>query len=156
MPVLQHQQAVGVDRAGFHDLLGRAFSAREGDEQAVVEQGRSVHVAAAVGQREEDAIELAAVECVAGGLAGFLAQEELEVRPLLAKARELTAHIAELPEFTFIGHSHLCKAFAMGNGEVNDVVAQTFCVRKGYKYIISVGSVGQPRDRDPRSAPEAC
>ena len=34
---------------------------------------------------------------------------------------------------------------------VNDVVSQKFGIRKGYKYIISVGSVGQPRDYDNRS-----
>jgi diadenosine tetraphosphatase ApaH/serine/threonine PP2A family protein phosphatase len=69
----------------------------------------------------------------------------------LEQARELQPYVAELPEVTFIGHSHLCKAFAIGNGEVNDVVAQKFGVRRGYKYIISVGSVGQPRDYDNRA-----
>lgn len=69
----------------------------------------------------------------------------------LEQARELVPHLADLPEITFIGHSHLCKAFAMGGGEVHDVVAQRFAVRKGYKYICSVGSVGQPRDYDNRS-----
>ena len=69
----------------------------------------------------------------------------------LEQARELMPHVLDLPEVTFIGHSHLCKAFAIGNGEVNDVVAQKFGVRRGYKYIISVGSVGQPRDYDNRA-----
>ncbi len=69
----------------------------------------------------------------------------------LEQARELMPFSVDLPEVTFIGHSHLCKAFAIGNGEVNDVVAQKFGVRKGYKYIISVGSVGQPRDYDNRA-----
>ncbi len=69
----------------------------------------------------------------------------------LEQARELTPFTSDLPEVTFIGHSHLCKAFALGNGEVNDVVSQKFGVRKGYKYIISVGSVGQPRDYDNRA-----
>ncbi len=69
----------------------------------------------------------------------------------LEQARELIPHAPDLPEVTFIGHSHLCKAFAIGNGEVNDVVAQKFGVRRGYKYIISVGSVGQPRDYDNRA-----
>ena len=64
--------------------------------------------------------------------------------------------MAELPEVTFIGHSHLCKAFAIGNGEVNDVVAQKFGIRRGYKYIISVGSVGQPRDYDNRACFVIC
>lgn len=69
----------------------------------------------------------------------------------LEQAREITPFSGDLPEVTFIGHSHLCKAFAIGSGEVNDVVAQKFGIRKGYKYIISVGSVGQPRDYDNRA-----
>jgi diadenosine tetraphosphatase ApaH/serine/threonine PP2A family protein phosphatase len=69
----------------------------------------------------------------------------------LEQARELAPLVGDLPEVTFIGHSHLCRAFALGNGEVSDVVAQRFRLRRGYKYIISVGSVGQPRDYDNRS-----
>jgi diadenosine tetraphosphatase ApaH/serine/threonine PP2A family protein phosphatase len=53
---------------------------------------------------------------------------------------------------TFIGHSHLCKAFALTNDEVHDVVSEQFGVRKGHKYVISVGSVGQPRDYDSRAS----
>ncbi len=74
----------------------------------------------------------------------------------LEQARELMPHAVDLPEVTFIGHSHLCKAFAIGNGEVNDVVAQKFGIRRGYKYIISVGSVGQPRDYDNRACFVIC
>lgn len=74
----------------------------------------------------------------------------------LEQAKELAPHVAELPEVTFIGHSHLCKAFAIGNGEVADVVAQKFGIRRGYKYIISVGSVGQPRDYDNRACFVIC
>lgn len=69
----------------------------------------------------------------------------------LEQARELTPYYTELPEVTFIGHSHLCKAFAISSHEVNDVVAQRFGIRRGYKYIISIGSVGQPRDYDNRA-----
>jgi predicted phosphodiesterase len=70
----------------------------------------------------------------------------------LEQARELVPHIAELADVTFIGHSHLCKAFALdAGGHVNDVVAQRFGLRRGYKYIVSVGSVGQPRDYDNRA-----
>lgn len=63
-----------------------------------------------------------------------------------------------LPEFdrladvTFIGHSHLCKAFALTRDEVYEVVANRFEVRRGLRYIVSVGSVGQPRDYDPRAS----
>lgn len=74
----------------------------------------------------------------------------------LEQARELVPLEEELPWITFIGHSHLCKAYALGDGEVNDVVSQKFGIRKGYKYIISVGSVGQPRDSDNRSCFVIC
>ena len=74
----------------------------------------------------------------------------------LELARELIPFVGNLPEVTFIGHSHLCKAFAIGSGEVNDVVAQKFGIRRGYRYIISVGSVGQPRDYDNRACFVIC
>ena len=68
-----------------------------------------------------------------------------------AHAEELLPVLDELPEITFIGHSHLCRAYALRDGEVHDVVAQRFVVREGYRYICSVGSVGQPRDLDNRA-----
>ena len=74
----------------------------------------------------------------------------------LEQARELVPEMQDLAEVTFIGHSHLCKAFALGNGEVNDVVAQKFSFRRGYQYLISVGSVGQPRDYDNRACFVVC
>jgi len=58
----------------------------------------------------------------------------------------------ELGEATFIGHSHLCKSFALTKDEVFEVVAPRFVIRPGHKYIISVGSVGQPRDYDNRAS----
>jgi diadenosine tetraphosphatase ApaH/serine/threonine PP2A family protein phosphatase len=69
----------------------------------------------------------------------------------LEQAQELLPYALDLPEVTFIGHSHLCKAFAVGRGDVKDVVSPRFSLRRGHKYIISVGSVGQPRDYDSRS-----
>ena len=32
-----------------------------------------------------------------------------------------------LADVTFIGHSHLCKSFALGNNDVHEVVANRFC-----------------------------
>ncbi len=55
-------------------------------------------------------------------------------------------------QLTLIGHSHLCKAFALNADGVQEVVSQQFQLRPGYKYIVSVGSVGQPRDSDPRAS----
>jgi len=58
----------------------------------------------------------------------------------------------ELGMVTFIGHSHLCKSFALSPDGVHEVVADKFELRPGWKYIVSVGSVGQPRDYDPRAS----
>ncbi len=59
-----------------------------------------------------------------------------------------------LPPLTVIGHSHLCKSFALrpDHQGAQEIVAQTFQLRPGWKYIVSVGSVGQPRDFDPRAS----
>jgi diadenosine tetraphosphatase ApaH/serine/threonine PP2A family protein phosphatase len=68
------------------------------------------------------------------------------------QAEDLLPHLDELPEVTFIGHSHLCKVFALGgNGEVHEVSARRFHLRRGYRYLVTVGAVGQPRDYDNRA-----
>ena len=58
----------------------------------------------------------------------------------------------ELSTITFIGHSHLCKSFALTRSEVFEVVAEKFVLRPEHRYIVSVGSVGQPRDYDNRAS----
>ncbi len=70
----------------------------------------------------------------------------------IEQARELIPHLEQLADVSFVGHSHLCKAFALHpSGDVNEVVASRFGLRRGYKYVVSVGSVGQPRDCDNRA-----
>jgi diadenosine tetraphosphatase ApaH/serine/threonine PP2A family protein phosphatase len=70
----------------------------------------------------------------------------------LEQAKELVPHFHALADVSFIGHSHLCKAFAVNSaGDVTEVVATRFGLRRGYKYVVSVGSVGQPRDCDNRA-----
>lgn len=70
----------------------------------------------------------------------------------IEQARELVPRLGELADVNFVGHSHLCKSFALHPaGDVSEVVATKFTLRRGYKYIVSVGSVGQPRDCDNRS-----
>ncbi len=58
----------------------------------------------------------------------------------------------DLGTVTFIGHSHLCKSFALTREEVFEVVATKFVIRPEHRYIVSVGSVGQPRDYDNRAS----
>jgi predicted phosphodiesterase len=52
----------------------------------------------------------------------------------------------------FIGHTHIPYCFCnKGDGWVN-IDQADFEINPDYNYIINVGSVGQPRDRDPRSS----
>jgi diadenosine tetraphosphatase ApaH/serine/threonine PP2A family protein phosphatase len=70
----------------------------------------------------------------------------------LEQAQELVAHQARLAPVTFIGHSHLCKAFALDReGAVVEVSGPTIRLDPERRYIVSVGSVGQPRDYDNRA-----
>lgn len=77
--------------------------------------------------------------------------EEFEYIFTKEKAKELLKFREQLSWVTFIGHSHLTRSFALGSDEAYNVKGPEFVVRKDFKYIITVGSVGQPRDYDPRS-----
>jgi predicted phosphodiesterase len=78
--------------------------------------------------------------------------EEFEYIFAPEQARECLGIWDELSDLTLIGHSHLCKVFAMRPGEVEELPARRFTLRKGWKYVVSVGSVGQPRDYDNRAS----
>jgi predicted phosphodiesterase len=52
----------------------------------------------------------------------------------------------------FVGHSHIPSAVFQDDNEYTDFLRDsTFPLIDGRKYIINVGSVGQPRDLDPRA-----
>ena len=78
--------------------------------------------------------------------------EEFEYIFAPEQARECLGMWDELGDLTLIGHSHLCKVFALRPGEVEELPSRRFTLRTGWKYIVSVGSVGQPRDYDNRAS----
>lgn len=51
----------------------------------------------------------------------------------------------------FTGHSHIACVFIEGGTMKSFEAGDEFGLETGDKYIINVGSVGQPRDRDPRA-----
>jgi predicted phosphodiesterase len=51
----------------------------------------------------------------------------------------------------FIGHTHSPKAYVR-DGSVRTIPLDTLVLQQGKRYLINVGSVGQPRDSDWRSA----
>jgi diadenosine tetraphosphatase ApaH/serine/threonine PP2A family protein phosphatase len=50
------------------------------------------------------------------------------------------------------GHTHVPLVFAMSGGRVSMTMCPRVELVRGARYLINVGSVGQPRDQDPRAA----
>jgi len=79
--------------------------------------------------------------------------EEFEYIFAPEQARECLSIWDDLGDITLIGHSHLCKVFGLQRpNSVVEQVAEDFTLEDGTKYIVSVGSVGQPRDYDNRAS----
>lgn len=80
-----------------------------------------------------------------------LSPENFDYIFTLDQAADLLPSFERLKDVNFIGHSHLTKSFALAPEEVNEVVARRFGLRRMRKYVLTVGSVGQPRDYDARA-----
>lgn len=57
----------------------------------------------------------------------------------------------KLQDFNFVGHSHLTNQYLLGPRRVEDASGTPVTYQDDKKWIINVGSVGQPRDRDRRA-----
>ncbi len=78
--------------------------------------------------------------------------EEFEYIFAPEQARECLAIYDRIGHITMIGHSHLCKVFALTRTAVEELPSMDFELDPEKKYIVSVGSVGQPRDFDNRAS----
>jgi len=78
-------------------------------------------------------------------------EEEFDYVFAVEQAYAILPHFSNLNHITCIGHSHLCRVFALTQTTVEEIAHHHFGIDPGRKYIISVGSVGQPRDYDNRA-----
>ena len=78
--------------------------------------------------------------------------EEFEYIFAPEQARECLSIWDKIGHITLIGHSHLCKVFALSRNSVEELPSADFVLEPDKKYIVSVGSVGQPRDFDNRAS----
>lgn len=63
------------------------------------------------------------------------------------------AFVAFATRLCFVGHSHRPCMWSIGSsGPTHQPRAGEIPLEQGRRYIVNVGSVGQPRDRDPRAA----
>ncbi|OGQ90610.1 MAG: hypothetical protein A2289_06475 [Deltaproteobacteria bacterium RIFOXYA12_FULL_58_15] len=65
---------------------------------------------------------------------------------------DLLPYYDEFAPVTFIGHSHLTISFKLQRDRVTPLLLSEIHCDPSAKYIITVGSAGQPRDRDPRAS----
>ncbi len=72
----------------------------------------------------------------------------------VASAEDAAASFAACSEqLLFCGHTHRAALYIVGNsGRVHDVEPQDFSLEEGKRYLVNVGSVGSPRDGDPRAS----
>jgi predicted phosphodiesterase len=56
-----------------------------------------------------------------------------------------------LPPISFIGHSHLTYCFEYSTSFARELSGNELVARESVKYIINIGSIGQPRDNNPRA-----
>jgi predicted phosphodiesterase len=79
-------------------------------------------------------------------------REEFDYVFNLHQANQLIDHWDDLEHITFIGHSHLTKAFRLHPEEgAAEITGPLLEFDDDHKYIVTAGSVGQPRDNDNRA-----
>ncbi|MFW5965895.1 MAG: metallophosphoesterase family protein [Persicimonas sp.] len=79
-------------------------------------------------------------------------REEFDYVFNLHQANELISHWDDLQHVTFIGHSHLTKAFSLHPEEgATEIFGPVLEFEEDKKYVVTAGSVGQPRDNDNRA-----
>ena len=79
-------------------------------------------------------------------------REDFEYVFNVHQANQLIDHWDDLQHITFIGHSHLTKAFSLDEDEgAVEMAGPTLEFEPDKKYVVTVGSVGQPRDNDNRA-----
>jgi predicted phosphodiesterase len=65
------------------------------------------------------------------------------------------AHVRMFDKLTglsLLGHSHLVRAFRLADGKAKETQVNKIRYDEGAKFIASIGSTGQPRDRNPNGA----
>ncbi|MFP4600338.1 MAG: metallophosphoesterase family protein [Persicimonas sp.] len=79
-------------------------------------------------------------------------REEFDYVFNIHQADQLLDYWDDLEHITFIGHSHLTKAFSLHPEEgAAELVGPVLDFEDDKKYIVTAGSVGQPRDNDNRA-----
>jgi predicted phosphodiesterase len=148
-----HVVAGNHDRAAVHSMTpdyfsGRAREAIEWTRTRVSAANRSYLAALPVSRHLEDRV------LILHGAAHPAPNENVRLSDETAALASFAALEAQHPEIDvcLFGHIHLPLAYAWHGGRVTTLRSDRFTLEPGVRYLINPGSVGQPRDGDPRSA----
>jgi diadenosine tetraphosphatase ApaH/serine/threonine PP2A family protein phosphatase len=138
---------------GNHDaaLCGRMDTSRFNDEARQILDWTRSRVSA-------DAVKLAATWPLQLQGRGFRCAHATFDAPArfgyVEEAEDAAASWAAVPDpLLFVGHTHRPAVFVLGaSGTPHLIEAQDFVVEPGKRFLVNVGSVGQPRDGDPRAS----
>lgn len=137
---------------GNHDaaLCGRMDASRFHDEARQILEWTRSRVSA-------DAVKLAATWPLQLQGRGFRCVHATFHAPAqfgyVEEADDAAASWAAVPDpLLFVGHTHRPAVFVLGaSGTPHCIEAQDFVLEPGKRFLVNVGSVGQPRDGDPRA-----
>ncbi len=138
---------------GNHDaaLCGRMDTSRFNDEARQILEWTRARVS-------RDAVKLAATWPLQLQGRGFRCAHATFHAPAqfgyVEEAGDAAASWAAVPDpLLFVGHTHRPAVFVLGaSGTPHLIEAQDFVVEPGKRFLVNVGSVGQPRDGDPRAS----
>ena len=138
---------------GNHDaaLCGRMDTSRFNDEARQILDWTRSRVSA-------DAVKLAATWPLQLQGRGFRCAHATFDAPArfgyVEEAEDAAASWAAVPDpLLFVGHTHRPAVFVLGaSGTPHLIEAQDFVVEPGKRFLVNVGSVGQPRDGNPAAA----
>jgi len=72
--------------------------------------------------------------------------------PYLREVKDAEKTFEQLKKkICFVGHTHVPEVFTCKEDSVSKLPCEDFIVEEGSRYIVNVGSVGQPRGNDPRA-----
>lgn len=81
-----------------------------------------------------------------------IAPQDFNYLYTLEQANALAMNFELLQQVTFVGHSHLQRAFEMTPTQVAELPIDSIIMQPERKYAFAIGSVGQPRDYNPDAA----
>lgn len=81
---------------------------------------------------------------------GAISHPDKYITSAVDAAKEFSLMQSE--DLCFFGHTHVMGCYRLSDGRLEFTKEREIRIEQGAKYLVNPGSVGQPRDRDPRAS----